>query len=458
MKPQRNDDERGRPGESPEGRSARDAVTRRQFLIRSGGAFGGVLLGGSFLAACGSSSKSSGGTSATTAAASSGATTATTAASSSGTKSGGTFKIGVLAPTTGLLAASYGPLVFNATVAADQINAAGGILGKQIELVHQDDGGSAAMEPQAVKQLYSSGIRFLCGPIGSSQSAAALAVTTPLKMIQCSWGSDIREGYPNLHPYNFTVFPTTTQVGALFADFLVTKMGHKKIGLLLENSDYGTAIQSAAAGPLKQLGATVVATESYPVTATSFDSYIQNLKNAGAEAILGAMGNPPNILAAYQSMANLKWYPPLASNAVTLQGVLTEDKAYPTELTNNIFGYSVKPFTYAQGGAPPAATVDYIKAAEAVPGFKSVAALSGPFYDFLFMLKKGIEAAGSFDVGKVKTAMESISNYQGKVGTLSFSSTSHNGVPDGDIVPVVAQSGLATESYGGQIVERAPGY
>src|SRR5437763_10013577 len=84
------------------------------------------------------------------------------------------FNIGWVRPTTGRLASSYAPLYIGGLIAVDEINAAGGVMGKKIARQEEDDEASPAREPAVVKKLQEGGIRYICGPTGSSQSLAAL--------------------------------------------------------------------------------------------------------------------------------------------------------------------------------------------------------------------------------------------------------------------------------------------
>ena len=81
-------------------------------------------------------------------------------------------KIGWIQATTGPLASSFGPLYLAADMALDEINAAGGVLGRKLVKVTADDQGSPAQEPIATRRLIEDGCKFIVGPVGSSQALA----------------------------------------------------------------------------------------------------------------------------------------------------------------------------------------------------------------------------------------------------------------------------------------------
>src|SRR5439155_18899346 len=78
-----------------------------------------------------------------------------------------------------------------------------GILGRQIEFLEEDDEGSPAKEPAAIRRLLDRGAQFIIGPVGSSQSIAALSVSTPAKVIHVA-GIGAEEGGDGIkYPYQY---------------------------------------------------------------------------------------------------------------------------------------------------------------------------------------------------------------------------------------------------------------
>ncbi len=131
------------------------------------------------LTACGSSSS----TTETTAAAAADATTAAAGASSEAS-SGKVFKIGGIGPVTGA-AAVYGTAVKNgAQIAVDEINAAGGINGYQIEFKFEDDEHDAEKSVNAYNTLKDWGMQMLMGTVTSAPCVAVAEKTASDNMFQ----------------------------------------------------------------------------------------------------------------------------------------------------------------------------------------------------------------------------------------------------------------------------------
>jgi branched-chain amino acid transport system substrate-binding protein len=83
---------------------------------------------------------------------------------------GDTIKIGSARAMTGLVASSFAPLYVSVKIAVEEINAAGGILGRPIEIIEADDESSPAKEPAVMRRLIDGGAQALLGPVGSSHT------------------------------------------------------------------------------------------------------------------------------------------------------------------------------------------------------------------------------------------------------------------------------------------------
>src|SRR4051794_6067916 len=79
---------------------------------------------------------------------------------SNASDSSGPFKLGWIRPTTGLYASGFAPIYVSGLIAVDEINAAGGIMGRQIERSEYDDEGDPAKEPSLVTRLQSDKINY----------------------------------------------------------------------------------------------------------------------------------------------------------------------------------------------------------------------------------------------------------------------------------------------------------
>ena len=163
---------------------------------------------------------------------------------------GDTIKIGSARAMTGLVASSFAPLYVSVKIATEEINAAGGILGRPIEIIEADDESSPAKEPAVMRKLMDSGAQAMLGPVGTSHVLAAVTTTTASKMIHAggAWAEEVADGVRFPYHYQFTF--NTGHQGEAVARHIVEKLKLKKIGMLQENSGFG---ESAGAARLYSL-------------------------------------------------------------------------------------------------------------------------------------------------------------------------------------------------------------
>lgn len=156
------------------------------------------------------------------------------------------FSLGWIRPTTGRLASSFSYLYIGGLIAIDEINAQGGILGRPITRVEEDDEASPAKEPAIIKKLQGAGVSFVAGPTGSSQALSSLATTTPAKIIQATYANGAEMGDGGKYPYHYQCTFNTSQQGEIAARYLVETMKLKKIGIIQENTAFGEQATAAS--------------------------------------------------------------------------------------------------------------------------------------------------------------------------------------------------------------------
>ena len=225
------------------------------------------------------------------------------------------FNIGWVRPTTGRLASSYAPLYIGGLIAIDEINAAGGVMGRKIARQEEDDEASPAREPAVIKKLQENGIGYVCGPTGSSQSLAALAVTTPAKTITTMYAIASEAGDGARYPWHYQCTFNSDLQAEMASRYLVETLKLKKIGILQENTAYGEQVVAACQTVLKKLGVTPVGLEVFPITAPDLNGYVGNLRKAGADGVLFWTGSTPITAKGFNSMHAQKYYPAIAGHS-----------------------------------------------------------------------------------------------------------------------------------------------
>ncbi len=366
------------------------------------------------------------------------------------------FKLGWVRPTTGRWASSFAPLYAGGLIAVEEINAAGGIMGRPIARVEEDDEASVAKQPAVIKKLQEQGCQYILGPTGSSQALAAVAVTTPAKLIQGVYGIATALGDGEKYPYAYMCTFNTDQQGEVAATYLAETLKVKKVGILQENTAFGEGTVAASKTTLQKFGITPVAVEVVPVNAPDLNAYIGNLRKAGAEGLMIWASNIPQLAMAFNAMAALKWFPPTTGHNQLFNESLLD--LVPLDAVQNVYGTALKNFTWSATTNPGARQVAFAKKLQAYPeakGSEPIVACA-PFYDFLYVLKHVVEGEKSFDTAAVKRGMDAVKNFSGMQGTINFTPANHRALSTDALCMATVASGKSPKAMGA-FRERAPG-
>lgn len=195
------------------------------------------------------------------------------------------FVIGGIGPTTGD-AAVYGQGVKNAAeMAAEEINAAGGINGYQVEFKWQDDVHDAEKSVNAYNALKDDGMQMLMGTVTSGPCTAVVALSAEDNMFQLTPSGSAVESIQGDNAFRVCFSDPNQGVGT--ADYFAENFADAKIGVVYNSSDvysngiFNTFKKEAAAKNLN-----VVATEAFTKdSAQDFTVQIQKMKEADAELV-----------------------------------------------------------------------------------------------------------------------------------------------------------------------------
>ncbi len=240
------------------------------------------------LTACGGSGDAQATTQATEAPAADAAGTETTAANATeapAAADGATWKIGAIGPLTGG-AAIYGNAVVNgAQIAVDEINAAGGINGFQIEYMSADDEHDAEKAVNAYNSLKDKGMQLLVGTTTSNPCIAVADKTAADNMFQLTPSGSAVECAAN--PNVFRVCFSDPDQGAASAKYIGEHKLATKIAVIYDSSDvYSSGIYAKFAAEAANQGLEIVAEEAFTAdTNKDFTTQLQKAKDAGAELV-----------------------------------------------------------------------------------------------------------------------------------------------------------------------------
>ncbi len=199
-----------------------------------------------------------------------------------------TIKLGVAGPHSGDLA-SYGiPTIKAAELVVKDINAKGGVLGKKVELVVEDDVCQPQVSTNVATKLISKKVDVVLGHICSGATKAALGIYKDSKIIAMSPSATnpalTQSGeYPNFYR---TIASDDAQA-RLEVDFALDVLKLKKIAVLHDKGDYGKGLAEFAKSFLeKDPRAEVVLYEGITPGAVDYSAVVQKIKRSQAEAVI----------------------------------------------------------------------------------------------------------------------------------------------------------------------------
>ena len=249
-------------------------ISRRNFLTAAG-----VVAAAGVLTACGGSSSS-------TAASSTAASAAGSAAAS-----GDTIKIGVMGPLTGN-ASIYGQAVVNgASLYLKQVNADGGINGKQIEILTEDEQGDATQAVNCFTKMVDEGITALVGDVTTTPTLAVAAESADynMPMVTASATAEAVTYDAETDTVNENVFRATFTdpfQGIKMADYAYQKLGYTKAAVIFKKgADYNEGLAENFANEFESLGGTIVDQESYSEGDVDFKTQLTSIMGKGPETV-----------------------------------------------------------------------------------------------------------------------------------------------------------------------------
>ena len=207
--------------------------------------------------------------------------------SSSSKKDADKYYIGGIGPTTGATAI-YGTAVKNgAQIAVDEINAAGGINGKQIEYRFEDDQNDAEKAVNAYNTLKDWGMQMLVGTTTTAPCIAVAGKTASDNMFQITPSASSPDVLSSGNGNVFQVCFTDPNQGVASAQYIAKNKLATKIGIIYDSSDvYSSGIEEKFESEAKTQGLNIVSKAAFTADSkTDFGTQLQKAKDAGADLL-----------------------------------------------------------------------------------------------------------------------------------------------------------------------------
>lgn len=323
----------------------------------------------------------------------------TSGAGATADTSGDTVKVGLVNSLSGTMAISEVTVRDSIMLAIEEINAAGGVMGKKLAPVGEDGASDPAVfAKKATKLIEEDKVAAVFGGWTSSSRKAMLPVFEAKKSLLF-----YPVQYEGLEqsPYIFYTGATTNQQIVPGLDYLKS-VGKKKVFLV--GSDYvfprtaNKIIQKYAAAN----GITITGEEYAPLGSTEFATIVQKVKSSGSDAVFNTLNGDSNVafFKQYQGAGLTAESVPVVSVSIAEE----ESKAIGKQYLEN----QLTAWNYYQT-TPGAANEKFVKAYKAKYGEdKPTSDPMEAAYVSVYLWKAMVEKAGSFDVEKVKAAADGV--------------------------------------------------
>ena len=342
--------------------------------------------------------------------------------------------IGAIFPLSGGVAFYGNESRDGALLAIEEINAAGGLLGRRLALISEDDEGNAEKTVNAFTKLTSRDrVSFI---VGSSTSGPTQAISTLAQMnrVVLISPSATNVDVTRAGNYIFRACFIDPFQGIVGADFAYQTLGSRRAAVLYDaGADYNTGLADAFKGQFRAIGGQIVADEAYQTGDVDFNAQVTRIRAANPDVV----------------------YLPNYYNDVSLQAKQLRDQGITCALVGgdgwdgliDNAGDEVLNGYWSSGFASDTTDpkgVAFVRAFQARFG-RTASQFAALGYDAMMLIIDGIKAAGSFDSAAVKDAMARI-NGSYVTGNIRFDAN-RDPIKGATILEIVRQGGQLANVY-----------
>jgi branched-chain amino acid transport system substrate-binding protein len=323
----------------------------------------------------------------------------------------GDIPVGVYAATTGDQAAFGNATVMGVKLAAEEINDAGGVLGRKIRLVLEDDGGRPDQAANVVSKLITSdNVLAVIGENSSSNSIAAAPICQAAKIPMIS-PSSTNPKVTELGDYIFRVCFIDPNQGKALATFAKNSLKLDTAAILIDKkNDYSVGLAQFFRENFEKLGGKIVAEQSYGGGDTDFRPQLTAIKSASPKMLF--------VPGFYTEVGQIA----IQTRDLGINVPLVGGDGWDSPTLIEIGGKAMDGTYFSDHyfvGDPRPLVQDFVKKINARHG-KNPEANAALGYDALQILARAIRETGSLDRQKIRDAIASVKDYQGVSGTITM--------------------------------------
>ena len=349
-----------------------------------------------------------------------------------------TIKVGAIFAVTGPASFLGAPEARSAQMVVDEINNAGGIGGKKLELIIKDSGANPEKAISFAKQLIEEDkVVAIIGPSTSGESMKLKKIAEQAKTVLISCGA----AEVIVNPVAKYVFKTPQKdsfaAKKIFAE--MKKQGISKVAVVAGNTGFGKAGKAQLLKIAPEFGIKIVAAETYDKKATDLSALVAKLMaNKEIQAVINWSIVPAQAIIA-KNMRQAGWKVPLFQSHgfgnikyVQAAGAAAEGIIFPA-------GRLLVAASLPDSDPQKQLLLDYKKKYES-KFHEEASTFGGHAYDAMTILIAALENSGP-DRAKIRDAIENLHGFPGTGGVFTFSPTDHNGLDINSFVMLTVKNG-----------------
>ncbi|WP_121491820.1 ABC transporter substrate-binding protein [Cupriavidus plantarum] len=349
-----------------------------------------------------------------------------------------TIKIGLITALSGQSARAGEALTRGMTIAIDEINAKGGLLGcRKLELVRRDDEGNPAKGVLAARELiYKEKVAVLFGGLDTPVSMAIVPIANQEKVPFIGpWAAGTPITHNGANPnYVFRVSAVDEVVDKAMLQYAQKAFGASKVGLILVNNPWGESNEKGIVAALTAKGMKPAGIEKFEANDVDLVPQLGRLKAAGADVLL-MVGNVGPSAQVVKSLDRMGWKVPVVSHWGPAGGRFTELAGPNARNVHFVQTYSF----FGQQTPVSTRVVNALKAKYSdVKGPDDITPAVGVAnaYDAMQLVGLAIAQAGSTKGDAIREGFYKIDRYEGLIKTYvkPFNAQTHDALNENDYV------------------------
>jgi branched-chain amino acid transport system substrate-binding protein len=351
------------------------------------------------------------------------------------------IKVGYLPALTGPSSSTGIGINRGIQLAVQEINAAGGMDGRQIELIVRDTQSEPTKAVNGAAELtHSEKVGVVFGPVNSGESLAVvpLLARANIPQLHPCWVDSLTD--TKKYPMCFRNAPTNQQIGAAANRYVVDVLKKKKVAVISDTTGYGTASVAAYVPMLKEKGAEIVYQGNIDAANPDLTPEILRMRNAGAEAIMPWSVNPGFLSRIINTRGQMNWDVPIVGQT-TLGSGATQALLEKPEYWGKVYPNNFRPVCYSPDNKLTDRTASFLERLKkaSVEVNDTLLWWVAVGYDSPYLIAEAVKNAGA-EPAQIVSYLNNLKHFAGVYGDISFTPEQHNGYPDEEVVMVEANS------------------